>query len=148
MTLSNAKKPDWLFERDITVAGQPVLYSYDKEGDILEIFFHKGRGGAGIDLTDNIVLRYDRESQEPLSLIFLSFSRLIQETEFGPPSFRLTGVEYLPPDMQQVVFKILHSPPVNHFLKVSGLLIAPDKKLQPITFLEQPTELPLDKILA
>jgi YD repeat-containing protein len=140
-------KPDWLIEHEITLEGQKITYSYDKEGDILEIFFRKG-GGVGIDLTDNIVLRYDHESEEALSLILISFSHLIQPTKFGPPSFRLTALRELPADMQQTVLGILSSFPVNRFLKVSGLLSFPDGELQPITYLEQPNGFLLDKIPA
>jgi len=26
----------WLIEREIIIDGQPIIYSYDKEGDVLE----------------------------------------------------------------------------------------------------------------
>jgi hypothetical protein len=141
-------KPDWLVEHESTLMGQPVLYSYDKIGDILEIFFQQHQGGIGVELADNIVLRYQLESGQPLSLIFTSFSRLVQPTAYGPRSFQLTALDDLPEEMQRTVLTILQSPPVNHFLKLSGLLLAPDDTLLPITSLEQPTEASLDKILA
>jgi len=141
------KKPEWLIEREITIEGHPVTYSYDKEGDILEIFFQMG-GGVGIDLTENIVLRYNRENEEAVSLILTNFSALIRPTKFGPPSFRLTALGDLPPDMQQTILGVLNSFPVNRFLKISGLLLSPGGELQPITYLEQPNALPLDKIPA
>lgn len=31
-------KPDWLIEREVTLEGQTITYSYDEEGDIMEIF--------------------------------------------------------------------------------------------------------------
>ncbi|HRJ40268.1 MAG TPA: DUF2283 domain-containing protein [Caldilineaceae bacterium] len=138
-------KADWLFEHEITLEGQIITYSYDKEGDILEIFFRKG-GGLGIDLTENIVLRYNQEDQKPLSLILTDFSRLTRLTKFGPPSFRLTSLTTLPPNMQRTVLQMLNSFPVNHFLKVSGLALSPGGELQPITYLEQPTSLPLNTV--
>jgi hypothetical protein len=141
-------QPDWLIEREMMIGGQTILYSYDKEGDILEIFFQKGQGGVGVDLTENIVLRYNRSSQEPLSLILISFSRLIQPTRFGPPSFRLTALTNLPSEMQQTVLNLLNSPPVNHFLKVSGLFLMPGDQLLPIAYLVQPAELSFDPIFA
>ena len=141
------KKPNWLIERKITLEGRTITYSYDKEGDILEIFFQKG-GGLGVDLTENIVLRYSQESEEPLSLILTNFLRLIRPTRFGPPSFHLTALSKLPSDVQQTVLEILNSFPVNRFLKVSGLFLTPGGELQPITYLEQPTGLSLDKVLA
>jgi hypothetical protein len=89
--LAMNNKPDWLIEGEMTLNGHPITYNYDKEGDVLEIIFQKG-GGLGIDLTENIVLRYNQEHQEPLSLIVTSFSRLTQPTPFGPPSFHLTAL--------------------------------------------------------
>ncbi|MBI3959304.1 MAG: hypothetical protein HY328_10890 [Chloroflexi bacterium] len=135
-----ANKPDWLVEYEITLEGQTITYSYDKEGDILEIFFQK-EGGLGIDLTENIVLRYNQEDQKPLSLILTDFSHLTRLTKFGPPSFRLTSFATLPPNMQRIVLPILNSFPVNHFLKVSGLISSPGGELQPITYFERPTNL-------
>ncbi len=134
--------------REISLEGQTIIYSYDKEGDILEIFFQKESGGIGVDLTDNITLRYNRDSLEPLSLILIGFSHLIRPTEFGPPSFQLTALTKLPLNMQQVVLDLLNSFPVNRFLKLSGLRLSPGGELQPITYLTQPTELALDKVLA
>lgn len=130
-----SNKPAWLTERELTMNGQTITYSYDKEGDILEIIFQKG-GGLGIDLTEGIVLRYDQEHQEPLSLIFTNYSRLIEPTPFGPPSFHLAALNDLPSDMQQTILCILNSFPVNRFLKVSGLRLSPGGELQPITYLE------------
>lgn len=103
------EQPTWLVEREIIIDGHPIIYSYDKEGDVLEVIFQKG-GGIGIDLTDNIVLRYNRDRQEPLSLILTSFSHLTQPLPFDPPSFQLT---------------VLNDPPrhaVNHFVHVKYLL--------------------------
>ena len=101
-------KPDWLIEHKVTINNQMITYSYDNEGDILEIIFQKG-GGLGVDLTKNIILRYNQERQEPLSLILTSYSRLIQPTPFGPPSFHLTALSELPPDMQQTILQILNT---------------------------------------
>ena len=141
------KKPDWLIERQVVLEGQTITYSYDTEGDILEIFFQKG-GGVGVGLTENIVLRYNRERGEALSLILHSYSKLIQPTKFGPASFYLTAVDDLPPAILQAVMALLHSFPVNRFLRVSGLFITPNGDLQPITYLEQPDNLPLAVIPA
>lgn len=140
-------RPDWLIEHEVTINDHTIIYSYDKEGDILEIVFQKG-GGLGVELTENIILRYNQERGEPLSLILTSFSRLTQSTSFGPPSFHLAALNELPADMQQTVLQMLHTFPVNRFLKISGLQLSPEGELQPITYLEQPAELPFDKVLA
>lgn len=130
------EKPDWLVESEETLEdGQTVLYHYDKEGDVLEIFFQRG-GGCGIDLTDEIVLRYDVETGNPLSLIFLCFSALMQSAEFGPPSFRLK-LEEMPDDVRQMVLKIITTRPVNHFLKVLTYSPPRAKRPVPITYVER-----------
>jgi len=139
--------PNWLVERQVILEDQVITYSYDKEGDILEIIFHKG-GGIGIDLTENIVLRFNRDSGEALSLILISFSKLIQPTKFGPSSFPLTHLDDLPPTMQQMVLHILHTYPVNRFLTVSGLFLTPGGNLLPIASLLQPDNLALDLVPA
>lgn len=88
-------------------------------------------------MTDGIVLRYDVKTGEPLSLIFLCFSALMQPTELGPMSFPLTGLDDLPPEMRETVQHIITSPPVSHFLKVSALWRAPNQKPEPITYIEE-----------
>ena len=142
-----SEQPAWLIEREIIIDGQPIIYSYDKEGDVLEIIFQKG-GGVGVDLTDHIVLRYNQQRQEPLSLILTSFSLLSQSTPFGPPSFQLTALSELPAEMQQVILPMLNSFPVNRFLKLSGLRLSPGGELPPITYLEQPEAGLLDSVVA
>jgi hypothetical protein len=77
----------------------------------------------------------------------IGFAQLSHPTKFGPPSFRLTALTELPPDMGQTVLRILTSPPVNYFLKVSGLFPAPGGELQPIAYFEPPVELLLDEVL-
>ena len=103
----------------------------------MDILFAKG-AGCGIELTDEIVLRYDPTNNRPLSLIFVSFSHLIQPTEYGPESFRLTGVEGLPPERRDIVMRILTSAPVNRYLRISALSLPPEKRFVPITYVQQP----------
>lgn len=110
------------------IEGQIIIYSYDKEGDVLEIIFQRG-GGSGVDLTENIVLRYNQERAEPLSLILTNPARVIEPTPFGPPSFPLTALTELPYGMQRTILHLLNSFPVNRFLKVSGLRLSPGDEL-------------------
>ena len=136
--LEKNSTPPWLVEHEFTLeGGRKVIFSYDKEGDILEIFFTQGKG-CGVDLTDNIVLRYDLESGEPPSLILISFSGLARRGEFGPLAFRLTGLEALPPEIRQTVQRLLTTPPVSKFLKVISY-VAPDGSAPiPLAYLEIP----------
>ena len=111
----------WLQERvEILPTGEKVHIEYDSEGDTLEVFFASG-SATGIELTEEIVLRYDKSSASPRSLIFTSFSHLIQDTEYGPESFRLTGIESLPPQQRYEILRILRMPSVSHFLQLSAV---------------------------
>lgn len=112
--------PDWLFVYEEIQEGKPVRIEYDREGDLLEIFFAEG-AGRGVELTDEIVLRYAVQSGQPLSLIFLTFSKLMQPTEYGPESFYLHSLKQLPPAERSKVMHILASPPVNHYLCISAV---------------------------
>jgi hypothetical protein len=134
----NQQKKDWLMEtKDYLDNGKVAQIEYDREGDVLDILFALG-SGCGIELTDEIVLRYDPTNNKPLSLIFVSFSHLIQPTEYGPESFRLTGVERLPPERRDIVMGILTSAPVNRYLRISALSLPPEKRFVPITYVQQP----------
>ncbi|MEZ4865410.1 MAG: DUF2283 domain-containing protein [Caldilineaceae bacterium] len=115
------KIPNWLFiDEEELNNGQTAHIEYDREGDTLEIFFADGPG-RGLELADEIILRYDIESGHPLSLIFLTSSKLIQPTPYGSESFYLHGLERLSAAEQQQVVQILSSPPVNQYLHVSAL---------------------------
>lgn len=128
---------EWLHEQiEILPAGGEVRLEYDSEGDILEVFFAPGPA-TGIELTDEIVLRYDRVKQSPRSLIFTSFSHLIQDTEYGPESFRLTGIEALPAKQQDEILRILRTSPVNHFLQLSAMHLPHSERLIPLTLVRR-----------
>ena len=105
----------------------------------MDILFAKG-AGCGIELTPSgeIVLRYDPTNNRPLSLIFVSFSLPVYPSEYGPESFRLTGVEGLPPERRDIVMRILTSAPVNRYLRISALSLPPEKRFVPITYVQQP----------
>ena len=136
----NKHKKEWLIEtQDYLDNGQAVQIEYDREGDVLDLLFAKG-SGCDIELTDEIVLRYDPKNNNPLSLIFVSFSHLTRRvpTEYGPESFRLTGVERLPPERRDIVMRILTEAPVNRYLRISALSLPPEKRFVPITYVQQP----------
>ena len=131
-------RSDWLFQTEETLdTGETARIEYDKEGDILEVFFADG-SGKGLELADEIVLRYEPETGNPLSLILLTFSHLIKPTEYGPESFRLNGIEHLSTAERKTIMAMLTSAPVNRFLKVSALALSADKdQLVPITYVRQ-----------
>ena len=129
--------PDWLFTYEDVDGEQNIRIEYDREGDVLEIFFAEGTG-RGLELTDEIVLRYDIQTGRPLSLIFLTFSKLMQPTEYGPESFYLDGLQRLSPTEQNKVMKILTSPPVNRYLRVSAVAkLRQAHQFTPIVYVRQ-----------
>lgn len=120
----------------ITDQGQIVQVEYDEEGDILELFFERGPANCAVELSDNIILRFDHAWGKPLSLSLLSYSHIVQPTEVGPRSFPLTGLDNLPDDLRQTVVKIITSPPVNQFLKVSSFYPSPTRRIA-LTYVEK-----------
>lgn len=110
---------DWLEERTIKLpSGIDALWSYDKEGDILEITFASGAASATVELTEGVLLRFVRDELQPLSLGIVSAGMLLQQQEYGFPLLELDGIEHLPPDERKSVLKMLFAPPLNDILKV------------------------------
>ncbi|MGA9351804.1 MAG: DUF2283 domain-containing protein [Anaerolineae bacterium] len=94
---------------------------YDREGDILSLFFNdvKGQRNTGIELNDNVVLYFNPDTQEALCLIIIDYSKMIARTERGElKAFPLSGLSQLPPEVRATVLRILRSAPVNEFLAV------------------------------
>lgn len=115
--------------------GTPVRFVYDEEADILELFFGENAPATGIELTDHIILRMDRKTKRALSLMLLHFSILSEQTEYGPRSFPLEKLERLPEELRELVLRLLISPPVSQFLKLSQLQTIPPK-FMPVAYLE------------
>lgn len=114
------------------VNGSTVELEYDEDGDILEIIFARGRATSAVELTDNIILRFDRARAKPLSLSLLGFSVLTRPALVGPRSFRLTGLAHLPAELREAVTKIITTPPVNQFLQVASFYPSRPRRAKPI----------------
>jgi hypothetical protein len=137
-------QPEWLIEKEITLSdGTTALWSYDTEGDMLEIFFNQGAATCTVELADGVLLRLDLEQTRPLSLAFLSFTPLTRRREF-PPLLRLNGLDDLPDDIRQTVVQIITSPPVNAILKVFSYAPTLEAdRVEPLALLEQPVAMPI-----
>ena len=120
--------------------GQDVHLAYDEECDILEIVFDGVEANCAVELTDHILLRFNLEQEQAAGLSILDFSLLTRSTEMGPPSFSITGLDGLPEEMRRTVLKIITTPPVSHFLKVSCFTPSPPQRI-PITYVERPAAL-------
>jgi len=125
-----------------TEDGTPIRLEYDREADILEIFFGENEPATGIELTDHILLRLNRKTKRAVSLMFDNFSVLVEQTEYGPRSFPLNKLDSLPEDLREVVLQLLTTMPVSQFLKVSQLQLSPTERV-PLTYVEaQPVMVP------
>lgn len=117
-----------------------VHLAYDEECDILEVVFKGVEANCAIELTDHVLLRFNLEQAQAAGLSMLDFSLLVRSTEMGPLSFSITGLDDLPEDMRRTVSRIITTPPVNRFLKVSTFSPAPSQHI-PITYVERPAAL-------
>jgi hypothetical protein len=114
-------------ERDETVGcGSAERLDYDRESDVLEVYFGDRRRAWTIELTENITISLDRQQQEAVSLTFLDFSRLARPTASGPRSFPITGLAPLPDQERDLVLRLITSAPVSRWLDVSTVETLPD----------------------
>ena len=53
--------------------GTAVRFVYDQQADILELFFGANEPATGVELTDHILLRFNRGARRAVSLTLLHF---------------------------------------------------------------------------
>ncbi|MCC7190301.1 MAG: DUF2283 domain-containing protein [Anaerolineales bacterium] len=98
---------------------QPTT-NYDETSDTLYMSFIPDANATGIELNEHILLRIDKEKRKIIGLTFLNYSILIQNADFGPRSFPLTGLIRLPDETREIVMEILESEPVKNILPLSS----------------------------
>jgi len=118
-------------------AGKTAWYEYDRDGDVLEIIFQQGEATCAVELTESIILRFNWETNEPLSLSFISFSRLLQSGKYGEVHFQLLTDEW-PDEVRDKVWAMLQSMPLSEFLKLSGYAPAHTQQIIPMAAIKQP----------
>ena len=91
---------------------QTAWLEYDQDGDLLEIFFRSAEATCAIELTESIILRFDWDTCEPLSLSFISMSQLVQPSKYGSVHFQLLNDEW-PDEVQDKVWRMLQSAPLT-----------------------------------
>ena len=94
-------------------------YDYNRETDLLEVFFADVEANASASLTPDIVLHFDASASRAASLILNNFSALVQPDQFGPRAFRVQA-ERWPSRLRPIVWRILASPPVNEWLEITS----------------------------
>jgi len=115
--------------------GTPLRFVYDRESDILEIFFGKNEPATGVELTDYIILRLNKQTCRAISLMLLHFSILTERTEYGPRSYPLDKLNEVSKDLRESVLHLVTSMPVCQFVKLSHFQASPTEKI-PFTYVE------------
>jgi hypothetical protein len=89
---------------------------YDAEGDILSVTFVEAENQphTGVELSDNIVLYFNPETEQPIKLILTSYQRMAEVSRRHPIS--LCGLGELPDSMRSQVLGIVARPPVANFV--------------------------------
>jgi len=103
--------------------GQKVWYEYDHDGDLLELIFRQADASCAVELTESIILRFDWATNEPLSLSFISFSKLVRPTPYGQLYFQLLNDEW-PDEIQGKILTMLQFSALNEFLGLSSYVPA------------------------
>ncbi len=117
--------------------GEQVRYEYDQGGDLLEIIFRSAEATCAIELTESIILRFDWETNEPLSLSFISISRLIQPAQYGETHFQLLTEEW-PDEAQDKLWTMLRRPPLTDFLTLASYAPAHTHQIIPMATIKPP----------
>jgi uncharacterized protein YuzE len=116
-------------------------FNYDEVSDTLYVSFASGKEATGIELSEHILLRIDKDKRSAIGLTFFEYSLLAQRTEMGPRSFPLTGLVQLSDELQELVLDILQQPPVSDILFLSSYTPSP-QQATPITSLRSLTTAP------
>jgi hypothetical protein len=111
--------------------GETAWYEYDRDSDMLEIIFRRAEATCAIELTESIILRFDWDTNEPLSLSFISISRLVQPTKYGQIHFQLLMDEW-PDEAQDKVWAMLQETPLTEFLTLSSYAPAHTQQIIPM----------------
>ena len=122
--------------------GSPVHLAYEESGDILEIVFRNVQPDFSLELTEQILLSFNRAARTAAGLTILDFSILATPNEFGPRTFVLSGLEALPVELTETVLYILAHPPVNQFLKQVSYQPTTGKVI-PLTYVDRSQALAL-----
>lgn len=99
---------------------------YDRESDLLDVYFEDERRAWTVELTENVTVAVDRQRERVVALSFLDFSRLARPTTEGTRSFPVTGLAELPLPERDLLLRLLTSPPVSRWLDVSRVEALPD----------------------
>src|SRR5215475_14436012 len=92
---------------------RPIRITYDPEGDILYITFGHPTEATGYQLSDQILLRVNPQTQEVAGLTIRNFTVHTHIAQEIP----LPEIDE-DPAVKPLLLQLLNSPPVTHFLHV------------------------------
>ena len=118
-------------------AGKQAIWEYDKKGDLLEIIFQLGEATCAVELTENIILRFDWEKSQPLSLSIMGASQLTKSGQYGEVYFELLTAEW-PSEAHGKIMTMLKSSPLAEILKLGSYTPAHALQQVPLTTLKRP----------
>ena len=84
-----------------------IHITYDAEGDTLYIAFGNARPATGYQLSDQILLRMDPESNTPAGLTIFKFLHHVG-----------TGARIGLAEVEDGLIRVISSEPVSHFLEI------------------------------
>lgn len=91
-------------------------FDYNKEADILEVFFSEQLATNAAEIHEDIVLRYNHNTREAVSLILNNYAYLTEPDLFGPRTFQLQ-LNSLNSRQRQLVETLLRSYPVKQIIR-------------------------------
>ncbi len=97
-----------------------ATFSYDELSDTLYISFGPPAKASGFELNDHMILRVNEPERKAVGITVLEYSLVAQQTEIGPRSFPLTGLERLSEAHRELVLEVLQHPPVSEILPLSA----------------------------
>jgi hypothetical protein len=121
-----------------------IQYNYDEASDTLSVLFPPTEKGTGIELTDHIVLHINKAVRRIVRITLLDYSILVQQTEYGPRTFPVTGLQAATQDTRDIVLDLLREPFIQDILRISaytpsGSQMIPTITVQPVvTTIETP----------
>jgi len=113
-------------------------FNYDEDGDILYISFAPGETATGILLNDQLLLRVNRAQRRVIGLTIMDYAVLAQQTELGPRSVPLTGLQEVSPGLRELALELLQAPELRSILTLTAYTPAlgapiPTVSVQPVT---------------
>lgn len=111
------------------------MYAYDEVSDTLAITIAPGEKATGVELTDHIILHINKAERRLVRITLLDYSLLVQQTEYGPRTFPLTGLNASSAEVRELVLDLLRNTPGKEILHIAAYT-PNDGHIVPIVFVQ------------